>query len=382
LTEQASRRSAGLAAYRLDYARSIAAGRTAVEADAAARLFAGKSLDETIGDYSILNRPPAWRQGLPSLLYMYKVFPVTTVQLIRNLDTTGKIMVLGTMYAMAGAKGLPFAEDMEDLADTLMQQLGMKSGSVRAEFTKMLDDIQPGLASLGINGVVHQFGLSGDVGAKFSMGNMVPGTGIFLAGAKTAIEGKDLTGPMGSFAMDAAATARDMVMLPFSQKKSLVDIARSSPVTFLRTVGDAVAYNQNGAIVDRRGYVVSPDMSTGVTIARLLGFYPSKAAERYEVIKISNRMTGYQKEVTSAWRIALLKAEMTGDTDRAASIRQAVANWNEETRGTVYEMRNFERSYQRMKKEASRPAEVRTLKAAPKGSQAEIQRLFDSLTAD
>jgi hypothetical protein len=380
LTEQASRRSAGLAAYRLDYARSIAAGRTAVEADAAARLFAGKSLDETIGDYSILNRPPAWRQGLPSLLYMYKVFPVTTVQLIKNLNPAGRVMVLGTMMFMAGAKGLPFAEDMEDLADTLMQQLGMKSGSVRAEFTKMLDDIQPGLASLVINGVVHQFGLSGDVGAKFSMGNMVPGTGIFLAGAKTAIEGKDLTGPMGSFAMDAAATARDMVMFPFSEKKSLVDIARSSPVTFLRTVGDAVAYNQNGAIVDRRGYVVSPDMSIGVTIARLLGFYPSKAAEQYEVIKISNRMTGYQKEVTSAWRIALLKAEMTGDTDRAASIREAVANWNEETRGTLYEMRNFERSYQRMKKEASRPAGERTIKAAPKGSQEDIRRLFESLT--
>jgi len=380
LTEQASRRSAGLAAYRLDYARSIAAGRTAVEADAAARLFAGKSLDETIGDYSILNRPPAWRQGLPSLLYMYKVFPVTTIQLIKNLDTTGKIMVLGMMYVMAGAKGLPFAEDMEDLADTLMQQLGMKSGSVRAEFTKVLDDIHPGLASLVINGVVHQFGLSGDVGAKFSMGNMVPGTGIFLAGAKTAIEGKDLTGPMGSFAMDAAATARDIVMLPFSEKKSLVDIARSSPVTFLRTVGDAVAYNQNGAIVDRRGYVVSPDMSVGVSIARLLGFYPSKAAEQYEVIKISNRMTGYQKEVTSAWRIALLKAEMTGDTDRAAAVREAVANWNEQTRGTVYEMRNFERSYQRMKKEASRPAGERTIKAAPKGSQEDIRRLFESLT--
>lgn len=375
LTEQASRRAAGLAAYRLEYERLRTAG-VKEELEERAREFAVKSLDLTLGEYSVLNRPAAWRDGVTSFLYMYKIYPTTTVQLLRNLSRPGQIGMLSAMWLLAGAAGLPFAEDMEDLVDTLAQQLGFKSGSIRVEVAKLIDSILPGMSPLVLKGAVHTYlGIPGDLGSRLAQGDLIPATGILLAGAKPLEEIKDLIGPMPSMALGMATTAADLIRVPFSENKSLEDVARASPVTLLRMLGDASAYLNTGAIVDRRGSVVSQDMSAGAVIARLMGFYPTAAADQYEMIKYTKRIADYQKEATTGFRQAWIKAKLRGDNATARAIESNVDEWNSTLKGTALEIKKFTANSQRALNEAKRSASERALRAAPQAARRELDQL-------
>lgn len=379
LSEQAARRAAFLAAYRLYRERARAAGLSEREASNDAREKAVLSLDLTLGEYSVMNRPPAWRSGPTQFLYMYKTYPTTVIQTMRRLGRTGQLSMLGGLWLLSGVTGLPFAEDLEDLIDTLAQQLGFQQGSIRAEIIRHLEDVIPGWSPIILKGWINQFGLA-DIAARTGMGNILPGTSMGLAGANVAREIGDILGPAAGFVSGVAGTARDIVTYPFSSTKTLEDIARNSPVTLFRMMGDAAAYYSAGAVVDRRGYVVSPEMDVGTLLVRLLGFYPERAATQYDIIRIAQRETDYQKEVVAAYRQAWIKATMRGDTAGAREIVEAVNSWNETTRGTALEITRFVQNSQRALREAQRGAGERALRAAPRAAREDIQGLVDALT--
>ena len=379
LSEQAARRSAFLAAYRLYKERATAAGRSEKDASAEAREEAIKSIDLTLGEYSVLNRPPAWRDGIQSFLYMYKTYPTTTIQMLARLPRPAQLSALGGLWLLAGATGLPFAEDLEDLIDTLAQGLGFQQGSVRAALIRHMEEQFPGLSPYFLRGVVNQI-VPADVASRVSAGNFIPGTGMFLAGSNVTREISDIMGPAAGFITGTVETARNLVTYPFSSTKTLEDIARSSPVTFLRIMGDSYAYLESGAVVDRRGYVVSPGIDPLTIFTRMVGFYPERAATQYDIIRIAQRETDYQKEVVAAYRQAWIKATMRGDIERAQEIVAAVNNWNETARGTPLEITRFVPNSVRALREAQRGAGERALRAAPRAAQEDIRELVDALT--
>jgi hypothetical protein len=379
LSEQAARRSAFLAAYRLYRDRALAAGLSERAASNDAREKAVLSLDLTLGEYSVMNRPSAWRSGPTQFLYMYKTYPTTMISLMKRLDRAGKLSMLGGIWLLAGVTGLPFAEDLEDLFDTLAQQLGFQQGSIRAEVIRHLEDVIPGWSPIILKGWMNQF-VAADFAARTGLGNILPGTGMGLAGANVARELGDILGPAAGFVSGAVGTARDIITYPFSSTKSMEDIARNSPVTLLRMLGDASAYYSSGAVVDRRGYVVSPEMDATTIITRLMGFYPERAATQYDIIRIATRETDYQKEVVAAYRQAWIKATMRGDTAGAQDIVDAVRAWNDTAQGTIYEINRFLPNSQRALREAQRGAGERALRAAPRAAREDIQGYIDALT--
>ena len=387
VTEQASRRAAFLAAYRLAKARNMAddttiSGKERDNRLDEARAFAVQSLDLTLGEYSVLNRPPAWRDGIQSFLYMYKVYPTTTIQMFRRLDKKGQIIMLGTLWMFAGVTGFPFAEDIEDLIDTLSQMLGLQMGSVRAEFVKILEDVAPGVSPYVLKGAINTaLGIPADVASRFSQGDFVPGTGLLLAGSTIGEEIKDILGPMPAMALGTAATARDLLAFPFSEGKTFVDVARSSPVTLGRMLGDTWAYASTGSIIDKRGYVVAPDATIGQMAARLLGFYPKAAAEQYDAIRVAKRVNNYQKEIVGGFRTAWIRERGANNFAGMREIEQAVEEWNRAAKGTGLEISNFRKNSERAFKEASLSAAERTLKATSKAGREDTARLMDYMIA-
>lgn len=379
LTEQASRRTLGLAAYRLEYEKQIAGGRSESKAQEAARRFAVETLNLTMGEYSVLNRPPAWRSGIQSFLYMYKVFPTTSIQLFSNLSRGGKIAMLASLWLLSGLQGLPFGEDLEDLVDTLAQALGFRVGSIRMEIAKFIDGVFPGMSPYFLQGVVNS-AVPADIAGRVSVGNVLPGTGILLSGADVGRELTDIAGPAPSALLGSAKFFADFMRAPFSDRIQLVDVAREAPVTMLRAAGDAVAYAKSDAIVDRRGYVVADDANAGVIAARMLGFYPSAAAQQYSTIRVANRVSDYQRDVVAGFRQAWIKAKMDGDTARARDIVSAVDDWNAGAEGTGLKIDNFVKNSQKALKEAQRPAGERTLRTTPKAGREDIEKAFDLLT--
>lgn len=382
VTEQASRRTLGLASYRLEFARKVAAGASEAEADAAARAFAVKALQYTMGEYSVLNRPPAWRSGIQSFMYMYKVFPTTSVQMFANLSRNGKIGMIAGIVLLSGIAGLPFAEDLEDLADTLAQRLKIAGWQgARYETAKFIDSVLPGMSPTLLKGLVNEY-VPADVAGRTSLGDLLPGTDILLAGSDPARSLGQIFGPAPSMLIGTAKFAADLAAAPFSTTTSMEDVLREAPITMARAVGDTYAYLQNGAVVDRRGYVVSDQMTAGTVLARALGFYPAEAAKQYEMIRSAKRMTDYQREVSTGFRTAWIKAMMRNDRARAREIEAAVEDWNAASAGTALEVRNFVKNSQRALKEARRPAIERTLKSAPDAAERDLQTMVDLLTSN
>ncbi len=380
-TEQASRRGVGLAAYRLEYARRKAAGASDKNAAEFARAFAVEALKLSLGEYSVLNRPAAWRSGIQSFLYMYKVFPTTSIQLLKALPRSGKLYMLAAMWMLAGVSGFPFAEDLEDLIDTIAQKLGFRAGSIRFEIAKLIDSVAPGASQILLNGGANMV-LPADLAGRVSLGDYVPGTGVLLAGANVGRELAEIGGPAVSMMFGEIGLVNSVatgIKAAATEKVTFEDWLRENPVTAARLLGDSLAYINSGAIVDRRGYIVDQDASASIILTRLLGFYPASAAEEYGVVRISKRVIDYQKEVSAGFRQAWVKAMIRGDMDQARAIVESVDDWNEGAAGTALEIKSFERNARKALREANRPAGERLLRGAPKAAQQELEQAAELL---
>jgi hypothetical protein len=187
----------------------------------------------------------------------------------------------------------------------------------------------------------------------------------------------EILGPAAGMIGATGTFAKQALTAPFTATVDVEDVLRESPVTMMRAAGEAYVYMQNGAITDRRGYTVSPEMSAGVVLTRMLGFYPAAASRQYEMIGMAKRITDYQREQTTAYRTGWVKAMMEGDRARAREIEAEVDTWNAGSKGTGLEIKNFVKNSQRALKEARRPAMERTLRSAPNAAERDLQNLID-----
>lgn len=390
LTEQASRRAFGLASFRLEYARQMQAVDPTLEptspefavAEQAAYdravEFAGKAMDTALGDYSVLNRPAFFRSGIASMLYMYKVFPTTSIQMFNNLSFNGKMGMLAALWFLGGIAAFPFAEDLEDLTDTLMQKAGVGEGSVRAWAAQRLNEISPGLTPAILKGVMGNI-LPGDIAGRVSL-SVIPGTEILLAGANTTRALEEIAGPMPSALLGTMQFASDLVRAPFSTTVTMERVFREAPVTGMRMAADAYAYAQSGGIVDRRGYIVASDVTTGELVMRLMGFYPRRAAETFGNVRVIQRMANYRREAATAYRQEWVSARIRNDRDRMREIERAVRDWNQYHRGGPLVIQNFREGSIRAYREAIRPATERGLRSVPQASRDQLTAIADALT--
>jgi hypothetical protein len=389
-SEQATRRAAALAAFRVEMDRQLSAKGVTLDklslADykkfhARATTFATDGVRFTLGEYGVTNRPAAWRSGFQSFLYMYRVWPTTSIQTLSRLDNVGKAAFLLPLLAMSGLGGLPFAEDVEDLIDTLLQRTGASVGSVRLEMARLIDEVLPGSSAYILNGPMSKF-IGLDTAGRFGMGDFIPGTAGLLPGQELSETLKDVIGPAWGFIEGTLMGGSQLAAAPFSDTATVVDAMRQGPVTLLRALGDTMAYSSSGAVIDKRGYVIEPDVTTAMLAIRVLGFSPAPVAAQYEVIRLAKRETNYQKQVVAKFRTGLLKAEMSGDSVTAASIRRSVREWNAANKGTLLEIRDFDKNYARLKKQAMMPAQQRFLKSAGKANQDAIDFIDQLVSYD
>ena len=347
-TEQASRRASALAAFNLEYDRQIAAGVDPQKATETAERFAENLVDFTLGNYTTMGRPALFRGGPQQFLFMFKMFVVNSAALLGNLSWGGKAIMLGSLLLLSGLRGVPFAEDMEDIVDTLAQKLGIPMGSVRAEMIKLGDQLYPGLGKMLVSGAINEVLGGTDFGARTSLGNILPGSSIFLAGGDTLRELEEIGGPMASFAKYGALTVGNALdFLPGGTPGDVETLLREQPISILRAVGDMVAYQRSGALVDKRGYVISDEFDASTMLWRGFGFYPKAASDRYSVVRMDMREVEYQKAVKLAFRDKIVKAQSRGDMAAVNALYRDINDWNQRARGTGLEIRGMRDSVQR-----------------------------------
>lgn len=386
-TEQHSRRATGLAAFRMAYTRALSEGKDAATAFEVADKFAVDMIDNALGEYAMYNRPAMFRGDVRQFLFMFKMFPVNSVQMLAALPRKEQLLALGILAMFAGLKGLPFAEDLMDILDTIAQGLGLGpsavwKGSAEKTLAEALDAIAPGMTPILMRGLLNTF-TPANVADRVSLSNIIPGTGIALAGADVGRELIEIAGPVASFLQGAVAAGANLTKYGLETVGVLPDVTsfnkilRDSPVAVLRILGDMYAYDNAGAIVSQKGYVVSNDLHLGTMLTRALGFYPASAVAENDVVRLSKRIGDYQKDVAAMYRGMYVGAKIAKDNDRAREVVEMVKDWNEAAKGTGLEIRNFEGSANRALREAQRTATERYLRAAPKAMRPETQQILD-----
>jgi hypothetical protein len=393
-TEQLSRRATALAAYRLYRKRAVAAGIPEAEFTAKNKLAllqseafkdvyrqAGTAVDKTNGDYSLYNRPELFRNHFTQFIFMYKMIVVITVQMVAALPLKGKMYYLAAVLILAGFKGLPFAENLFDLIDTLAQFFDIPLGSIEAAALEMLEGIAPGLGAVGMNGLANLAGL--DIASKTGMGAPVPAMGIARAGADTGRELMELAGPVFSAMYGTLDTSFQLAHWGAAQlgvgyeKATLPEILRNAPSSGIKGFADGLTYLSDGRITDAKGRVVSNDVSMTVIIGRMLGFYPTEAANSNTAIRLSTYAADYAKALKADFRSRYVQAYLKKDYARMRETLEDVRRFNEGARGTEFFIRDFERNAIKSAKEAATPAAARYLKVAPEASKGMVEDLIN-----
>ena len=381
-TEQANRRITALAAYRLEKERLQSQGVTdEQQLIATATEAARNAVNIAQGEYAMFNRPEMARGNVLQYIFMYKQFVIVTVQLMKSMPVQGQLMMLGFLLLTSGLKGLPFAEDIFDIVDTIAQKLGLKTASVEKAIAEWVDSVAPGMTPYVMRGVLDRM-TGATMSTRLGMGDLIPLTGAFRAGADPAREVADFAGPVfsgisglvgmaGSLAKYGAEVTglRDDIT-------SFNSILRDSPVAALRSIGDSYAYLNSGTITNARGQLVASEASTQVILARLLGFYPAIATEQNDIVRLSKNVAEYSKAIKAGYVSAYVKAKVEGDTGRMNGIAADVQQWNEDAKGTGLEITSFLRSANRAALEAQRPTVMRYLKSAPKQMRPETIELL------
>lgn len=386
-SEQHSRRAVGLAAFRMSYARALAEGKDADTSFEAANKFAVDMIDNTLGEYAMFNRPAMFRGDVRQFLFMFKMFPVNSVQMLAALPRKEQLLALAILGLFSGLKGMPFAEDLMDLIDTIAQTLGLGPsrvwrGSAEKTLADALDAVLPGMTPILMRGVLNTF-TPANVADRVSLSNIIPGTGMGLAGADLGRELVEIAGPVASFLQGAVAMGTNVAKYGLEtvgvtpDVTSLTKIARESPIAMLRALGDMVAYNNAGAIVSRRGFVVSEDLHLGTMLTRALGFYPASAVAENDVVRLSKQIGDYQRDVAATYRGLYVSAKIAKDDDRANEVIEMVKDWNESAAGTGLEIRNFNQSANRALREARRTATERFLRTQPRAMRPETERILE-----
>lgn len=400
-TEALVRRITLIAGYRLHRDRAIASGVSAQEfasrdmEELANNAMFNAAIDESVntvnssqGDYARYNRPAAARGDILTHLFVFKMFPILTVQMLYALPKAGQITFLAGMLLLSGVKGLPGADDIMDIIDAIAQLLGIPMGDIEKELVMLSEDIVPGSGQFVTRGIPDVL-LGITVSSKVGVGDIVPLTGMGRAGADFGREVEGFFGPVYSSVTGIGSTLFDLskfaVLEPLGIIKDSPDfmqIARNAPSPALKSWADALAYSLDGRITDAQGRVVNNDVSTPTIIARALGFYPGEATQQNDVVRMSKHAAEYAKAIKARQVAKYATAKVRGDTEKMRSVVQDVNDWNERAKGTEFVINDFLKSANRSAKDIGRTTGERYLKSSPKNIRPEAQALMDALGYD
>jgi hypothetical protein len=324
LAEQFNRRSTFIAAYRTAVAENMP--------DPMA--FAERAVEETQGIYSKANRPNWARGAIGATVFTFKQYSISYLEMLARMWNAGAPgseqraagrkavgVALATLILLAGGNGLPFADDVDDLIDTMGQQFGYATNGKRWRdhlLREVLGDTAAEFAQHGVSSV-----LPFDVAGRFSMGNLIPATGIMRRdNASSTSEIMEAIGPVGQLAQGSARMAGALL------HGDVVGALRASPVTTAKNLAQAGDMLATGAYRDGRGRKVV-DASFSDAVFKAIGFQPEAVASEQRSVGMKQqdinlaRIT--ESEIASQWAEAVFKK----DADGVQAARDRVKAWNE-----------------------------------------------------
>jgi hypothetical protein len=299
LAEQYNRRVTFIAAYNVAKANG--------EADPFA--FAEKAVQETQGVYNKGNRPNWARGAMGSTIFTFKQFSISYLEFLGRLPNKEKAIALGILLLTAGIQGLPGADDLDDIIDTLGQQLGYDTNAKAWKTRALTEAIGRDGAEFVMRGGSAIPGFPLDVAGRMGMGNLIPGTGALL---KSKADKKDeileVAGAAGSFAKDLLS-------------------GKFAPLA-VRNLQKAVDMYSTGMYRDEKGRKVI-DADGYDAIIKGIGFQPASVALDSRQAGMVQQSIALAKQVKSdiaqKWAEGIMENDPSKITDAAAKLH----DWNQ-----------------------------------------------------
>ena len=305
LAEQFNRRSSFIAAWNTAKEEGIA--------DPFA--FAADAVDQTQGVYNKANKPNWARGALGGTLFTFKQFSISYLEFLSRLPPREKALALAVLMLAAGAQGLPGADDLDDLIDTLAQQAGYDFDSRESKARFLTSVLGRGGADFLMHGFSAIPGFPLDVSSRLSVGNLIPGTSLLMKSEPDKGRGmQEILGPAGGFGAD--------LMKMVEQR----DVLLAVPVA-IRNLAKGLDMMQTSQYSDSRGRKV---IETGPVdaVTKMVGFQPADVARESRRLQDRRQRVALVKAVESEIAAEWAGGIVDGKPERVRAARERLQAWN------------------------------------------------------
>ena len=290
--------------------------------------FARKAVIETQGLYNKGNKANWARGAIGATLMTFKQFSVHYLEFLTRMWKSGPEgkkavgVALAIMVLTAGAGGLPFADDLDDLIDTLAQAMGYDFSSKKAKrqfVANMLGDTAADFLTRGVTGVA---GMPLDVSVRMGMGNLLPATGALLRSntdrSRDVLELAGAAGGLAKNVMDAGTKAL---------QGDFAEAGMALAPTAIQNMAKSASMFNTGEYRNAKGEKV---MNVGPVDAavKFIGFQPGDVAteslRRGQAIRSEQLAKNVEAEIVAKWARGL----NDNDAEVVKEARTELADWN------------------------------------------------------
>lgn len=313
--------------------------------------FAQRAVEETQGVYNKGNRPNWARGALGATLFTFKQFSISYLEFLSRLPAREKALALGVLMLAAGAEGMPFADDLDDLIDTIAQRLGYSFNAKQEKRRFLAGVLGQGASDFMLKGVSGLSGMPVDIAGRMGMANLLPGTGLLRQDVKDHMSDVfDFAGPVGGVAQDA--------------------LRGTAGPTAIKNLAKGIEMFQTGEYRDTKGRRVI-DVDAADALFKSIGFQPAEVARESLASRMVQQNVNLAKNVESSIAEDWAKARLDGDEAGVQAARQRLADWNEKNPDSRIAINQAQIANRLRQMKMSR--EDRIIKAAPRELRAETR---------
>ena len=277
--------------------------------------FASDATDATQFVYNKGNRPNWARGALGATLFTFKQFSISYLEMLKRLPTRERALALAILMLAAGAQGLPFADDLDDMIDSIAQGLGYDFNSKGAKHKFLAQHLGDGGADFVLRGLSAIPGVPLDVAGRMSLGNLIPASGVFLKSKQD--KGQEIAEALGSAGGLAQGVGKAM-------QGDLKGMAPAAIQNLIR----AIDMYQTGMYRDSKGRKVLATDNVDAAI-KAIGFQPAQIAREQRKISVGMQQIALakavQSEIVSTWAQGIFEK----DKDKVSEAQKKLREWNE-----------------------------------------------------
>jgi hypothetical protein len=329
VAEQTNRITTFVAAYKIGQQNKLS-GRALYE-------FAAGMVDATQNRYDEVNRPTVARNPIWAIMFMFKSFPLfmtEAIHLMYKQNPKSAVYMLLGLTMLSGVQGLPFAEDILDLIDTISQKIFGSPFNARRAMRNVLKDaseaiVGADLSEVVLRGVVNS--ITGmNVATRVGMGDMLPGTRIGSADGDYARTAQQLLGAPVAMVADILKGGATLAGGVFGHQDFVDSVGaalKQGAPSAVRNVAKGLEQFDRGYAADAKGRKLV-DVTGPEAFWQTLGFTSAGLNAAYEMDKFDRQTLAFYTQVRSGFTEQLTRALLAGDSVKAQETMDAVQAWN------------------------------------------------------